>query len=614
MSNSNKVQVLKFEASTIPQPNQLVQKDLNKYQPWGNDNLYPHFLLKLYANCSAHQAIVNGKTDYILGDGLKYKDGKGLDFKANASDHVKELVMKCVKDYVLFGLFAVEVEFNVFGEAVGFHHIPGHKVRMNSTKSRFWTNRNWALSREYIVQDRWKAKPDDGMTKVFLFDNYTPSLDEVYPMPEYHAAIKSMVIDMSIKDFNENNINNHFSVSNLITFFQGSNIPEEMRQQILDDLKASYRGANGSKFIVDFQDTDGKSAEVKNLSVGDWHNAYLEIAKNTKDDIIQGHQIPSGLLFGVKEGGQLGGSTELEAAYQLFKNTYVMKTRGSLESAFNLLFSNCPEVKGEVAFTDRELFKPVMADALKQQIMTINEIRAEHGLPAIAGGDRFIGQPAPETQPAEPAVVEQAEDPLKKKTSRKLSEEEYDLVKDFGVHQDEFEVIGKHQDFMKFGKEEDVAKYIVDNDIKDLTVDQLKGLLNNDTGHSLASGELKDILTRLNESGTVKVSYGPTGKVSVMPNKVADVPDSDSVLVMYMYELRPEVDGPDLLPTSRSFCKKMIQNNRLYSRAEIQQMSGIFQYDIMAYAGGFKYDPVADVTTPYCRHQWTAYKVKRKNK
>ncbi|GAA4326239.1 hypothetical protein [Flaviaesturariibacter amylovorans] len=617
MKNKN-IHSMNFGSSSVPKPYESKNTSDDKYVTYGTSNTYPDFLLKLFNDCGTHASIIEGKSNYIIGEGLQYEDGTPVTIKINPAENIKELVMKCVKDFLVFNYFGIEVVRNVFGEIIELHHVPAHRIRTNKSKTKFWFSEDWSLGKKPVQYDRWKANDKDVKSTLFFYDGYFPSTQTTYTPPEYKGAIKSILTSIAIGDFNHNNITNHFSVSSLITFFQGSNVPEEVKQQILDDLKASYTGENGSKVIVDFQTPEGKSAEVKNLSSGDWANAYIEVGKKVSDDIFISHQITSPQLFGVKVPGELGGA-ELETSYEIFKATYVRVKRDALEQAFNTLFAEVPAITGTVSFTDKQLFKPVLADAMKQAVMTINEIRKEAGLPPIAGGDRFIGEPAaPVPDPvAEPMESEKktsvvAADP--KPTHRKLTEEDYEQVKDLGYSEDEFEIVEDFSKVFKFDKDADIANYLIEKDIKSLTVDQLRDLIAKDINVKVASGDLSDILNRLHESGVLKVNVGSGGKIEVKPNKTADLPDSGEVLVMYRYTKRPEVNGPDLLPTSRDFCVKMMNSKKLFSRENIQSMSQLFGYDVFGYSGGFKYDPVEDKTTPYCRHQWTALKVKRKSK
>jgi hypothetical protein len=88
------------------------------------------------------------------------------------------------------------------------------------------------------------------------------------------------------------------------------------------------------------------------------------------------------------------------------------------------------------------------------------------------------------------------------------------------------------------------------------------------------------------------------------PNKIIET--------RYKYQVRPGLGEP-IIETSRPFCVKMIQNNRLYTREEIQTMSSIFGYDIFSLAGGYYHNPLTNQTTTHCRHFFQQRTVIKKN-
>jgi hypothetical protein len=84
------------------------------------------------------------------------------------------------------------------------------------------------------------------------------------------------------------------------------------------------------------------------------------------------------------------------------------------------------------------------------------------------------------------------------------------------------------------------------------------------------------------------VTAPPIKTGSVNPTKIS---------IKYSYEVKPGV-GPEIIPTSRPFCIKMIQLNRLYSRAEIEKISERLGYSVFDRKGGFWGNK------PECRHLW----------
>ena len=97
----------------------------------------------------------------------------------------------------------------------------------------------------------------------------------------------------------------------------------------------------------------------------------------------------------------------------------------------------------------------------------------------------------------------------------------------------------------------------------------------------------------------------------IIPEKVSAPPvppkkvDPTRIFIKYSYEVKPGI-GPAIIETTRPFCRKMISLNRLYSRAEIEQISSRLGYSVFDRKGGFW------GKSPECRHRWVSHIVIKK--
>ena len=633
-NTSKGVDVLKFERINMPQPYEnVVFTDSERMVDYGTNNLYPNFLLELYNNSPIHSSIINSKKTYIIGDGLKYSTGQEITTPVNDIESFDEFISKCIIDYLIFNYFCVEVLYNILNQPISYIWIPAHKVRTNRLKTKFWFSEDWHKKVKPIKYDRYSLNNQTSTSKIFFFDGYFPSLNNVYPSPEYNGCIKSISTDVAIRDFNLNNIKNHFSVSTLITFFNGSNLADDVKRQVLKEIKSSYQGEFGKKVIVDFQNQNGKSADVRNISPGDWDKAYTVIAQNVSDDIYRGHQVTSPMLMGVKTEGQLGGATELETAYEIFKNTYIRQKRQELTGAFNNLFTGSTIIKGFLDFTDKALFSTQLSDTIKQQVYTINELRQEAGLPARADGDRYIGTPTPvesknpgtlqqrndstgtPIEPKNPGILQQRNDSTDTSITqqgkvKQLKEEDFEKVKHLGQSKDVFEVLEYEK--LSFDVDSDAGQWLISHDIENIgSIDDLISAMNED-GIEISVSDLKTLLNELKESGVMNVDVSEDGTINTNPVEY-NLPNTDKVFTVYDYQKRPEVSGATLISTSRSFCRKIVESNKYFSRQDIQQMSSIFGYSIFDHCGGWYQNPETGDAENQCRHMWVPVRVKNKS-
>lgn len=645
MTGNTSTEVVNFNNHVTPQPIEYIQGN-NNINPvlWGRTigwvNLYPNFLLKLYNDSPLHKGIINSKIDYIIGDGITIKGGdKPVNIIPNPTDSFSELIGKIVNDYLIFNFYAVEVVYNKLGNAIQWNHIPAHKIRTNRDRSKFWYGYDYYLEPyNTISYDVWRPGINkDGYSKIFYYTNYAPTVNNVYPTPEYSGAIKSIETDIAIRDFNINNIENQFSVSSIITFFGGTASPE-VQAALERKIKNSYTGVSGGKHIIGFENAGGTPPNVQNISQGDWDKAYIEIKKDTIQDILIAHQAVSPMLFGIKTEGQLGGATELENSYEIFKNLYVKNRRNELESGLNKLFADLN--LGELEFKDRgSLFSATLSDIMKMKTYTINEIRNEAGLQPLLNGDRLLDEvkPVPVQEPTSdgttpevnvvgsPVPPNQVVPPPSNTSStggnkftatyRHLTDDDFEKVKHIGKQKSSFTTVKKLnysiQSFsdmkyleIEFDDEKAISDYIVKNGIKNMTMVQIKAAIRKDLGISVTADELRKVIQGLEDSGVINKN-DLDKSITIRPNEKAMQPALENIRRV---EVRYSYEGPED-DKNRPFCAKLMENDRYYTRADIQEMGLLFGYDIFSYRGGFYHNPETNTTTPYCRHNWQANSV-----
>ena len=574
---------------------------------FGMDNLYPSFLLNLYHQCPIHHSIIDTKAAYIIGDGLKIKGGGDLNFKPNVSESLDEFIDKIVKDYLIHNSFAIEVQYNNLtfkDKPLAFFHTPVHSLRTNREKDMFWYSEDWKTRRKEFIYDRWNPNNQDAKSKIFWCDGYIPSINRVYMEPDYTACIESIVTDMSIRNFNRNNIVGNFSPSKVITYYVGENVSAVTQDRIKTQLDKYFSGS-GEKYMVVFANPNQEKMKVENIDSNTWDRAYEVTRASVKDEIYEGHSISASLL-GKETAGKLGNVQELEMNYEIFKANYVQNKRNQITSALSQLFGV------EVEFVDRPLFKGRIPEATKEKVYTINELRAIDNLPPLPDGDRLL-TPQPTQQVVQPNTSIQAK---MEKQEFKLTAEDYEKVKDMGIPKLNFEYLcdGDEETLskveIKLDNQSDIADYVISNDIKGLTINQLKILVRKDLGINITGSELDSILSDLDSSGMIKYTK-KDGVIDIKPPTQPSMKPGKQVQVMYQYDVKPGLGQP-LIPTSRDFCVKLVEDNRYYTRTEIQTMSQIFGYDIFTYTGGYYYNPETNTTTPSCRHKWTSVVVSPK--
>ena len=86
-------------------------------------------------------------------------------------------------------------------------------------------------------------------------------------------------------------------------------------------------------------------------------------------------------------------------------------------------------------------------------------------------------------------------------------------------------------------------------------------------------------------------------------------PGIPQIAIKYSYEVKPGA-GPSIIKTTRPFCKKLVELNKLWTRGQIQEISMRVGYSVFDRAGGFwnNHGTIEDS----CRHRWMAHVVIKK--
>lgn len=652
MSVTDRTLTVRLKNTEVPEPSKALIMDGEERVNDGDGNNYSLQLLGMYAGSPAHGAIIDGKASYIIGGGLTYQGGGALPEALNTKEPLSITIDKCVKDFEIYRRFAVEVLYNRLGQAVQYIHVPCYTIRTNLNRSKFWYSRRWDTGSantdiiEYLPAENYPAGVDVSTSKLFYFDGYTPANTTCYPAPSYISGTRAILTDVAVNVFNLNNVKNHFSLSSLITFFRDGNVTTEEKTKMERYIKGELSGEEGGKIMIEWVKSNGQQALVQSLTPGDWDKAYVAVGDKAQSDIFIAHRVTSPMLFGVKTEGQLGGTTELELAFEIFKNNYVGPRRIELIAAFDAMFKGSALVTGKVEFKDVPLFstsgvKPETAES----VSTANELRKKNGQPPVPWGDvplmaltaEYIAsklQPAvapvaPELTPVTPERTE-AENmpgaaPGKSKAGwvrKQLTDADFEQVADIGLSQGLFQVIRRgapvktrlhlNATLLQLSKADDIAQHVVNSDLTGKSVNDLLTDLEA-AGLSTNVDELKDIFAEMKTAGVANISIDD-GQIKVTPNVKQDAPDNSKkgdIITMYEYVKRAGVPGDTLIPTSRGFCKKLIDNKKYYSREDIQRMSSIFGYDVFEHAGGWWHNPATGESEEQCRHEFQLIRVRR---
>jgi hypothetical protein len=409
----------------------MLENKAGKYITYGAFNEYPYYLLDNYRRSSKHNAIVNGKVNYIVGGGWKAGDKMTVEQQARYAkffdglsehDDLNDITEKLVLDLEIFNGFAVAVTWNKMGTIAKMEHVPFEKIRVDKEERMFqvaeWYNDDMVQLFPKIgdVEKIPAFDPDNRIGKQLFYYRVYAAGVKSYPLPEYMGGLAWIEADVQVANFHNNNLRNNFWGGYLINFNNGIPTPEE-QGDIERQIKRKFSGTdNAGRFVVTFNDDVSKAPTLEPLTPSDMDKQFEILNKAIQQEIFISHRVVNPMLFGVKTEGQLGGRQELVEAYELFKATYVNDRVRKVERMINYLAS-FNGVEGIELIPVEPITERLSEQALLT-IMTPEELREKAGLPPLEKqpADVVGPNPQPDEQPQAPAQL--SNDNIKKLSGR----------------------------------------------------------------------------------------------------------------------------------------------------------------------------------------------------
>ena len=409
----------------------MLENRSGKYITYGFANEYPYYLLDNYRRSSKHNAIVNGKVNYIMGGGWQAGDDLTVEQQArfikffdgmSSTEDLNDITEKLVLDLELFNGFAVAVTWSKLGTIAKMEHVPFEKIRVDKEDKMFqvadWYNDDMMQLFPKVgdIEKIPAFDPENRLGKqLFYYRVYAAGVKH-YPLPEYIGGNAWIEADVQVANFHNNNLRNNFWGGYLINFNNGIPTPEE-QGDIERQIKRKFSGTdNAGRFVVTFNDDAAKAPTLEPLTPSDMDKQFEVLNKSIQQEIFIAHRVTNPSLFGVKTEGQLGGRTELVEAYELFKATYVNDRVRKVERMINYLGS-FNGVEGMELIPVEPITERLSEQALLQ-IMTQDELREKAGLQPLEKPADVVGpNPQPDEQPQSVEAL-QSNDNIKKLSGR----------------------------------------------------------------------------------------------------------------------------------------------------------------------------------------------------
>jgi hypothetical protein len=660
--------ILKFAEARQPEYREK-KGTYGGYMEFGYHNDYPKYLLDLYNKSAKHNAIVKGKVNYIIGNGWKSNEpdavAESFIKKPNQYESLADLTRKVSTDIEVFGGAYLEIVWSAAGgQLYSVGHIDYTKIRTNKDNTQFWFKNDWQDRKEEpVVINAFNSQLRQGR-QILYMKEYRPGL-ETYSLPGYMGALNYIESDIEVSKHVLGNAQTGFSASKMVTLPNGEPTPDEKRN-IERRFTDRFTGSDGKKLILSFVDRLDQKPIVDDLGQSDLSKEdFANVDNLIQTNIFAGHQIVSPVLFGIKTEGQLGATTELQSAYEIFKNTYANDKQHFVESVFNELAT----IKGatsEITIIPVEPISFQLTEAALLQIAPKEYLLEKAGIdlskyaPVNANTGELAASPANVNESLKNLTGRQYQQLMRvvrqfsqgKITKQQasvmlsgglgLSEAEINTM--LGVDDDPetedqfseqeneavkiFEEYGEQREFFNIFRDKPVYSsfeaFVIDNSIDGASDKKILELIKKDpliAAAVLAKAIGKEVdfvydrLQHLQDIGAIVKDEVTQARTLTRPiNEIIDEPLRTTIEVRYSYEWKkvvPQGQRNSATHPSRPFCARLMQLDRLYTRREIEAISSRLGYSVFDRGGGWWTRP-SGYHSPSCRHEWRANVVVKK--
>lgn len=337
-----------YMEKNIPSPTEREMEGKDMVQ-WGDRNLYPEFLWELYNSVPSLRSIINGTTDFIVGDTQSIQMPG---YEDNIVNHkrgtIRDILEASARDYETFGGFALQIIRSNSGEVVEIYHCPMRYLRMNKECDVFYYSEKWARRGKQkctiypafmrISGERWAQMDEKERSRhtssILLVKN---TITQVYPSPVYAAAVNDCETERQVSQFHLNSINNGFTSSMIVNFNQGT--PDDaMKEEIERSFTEKFTGSqNAGRVMFSWNPDRTNATTITEPKVEDFGNRYLALSKHIRQQIFTAFRANPN-LFGIPTESLGFSQEEYESAFRLYNRTMVRPVQRKICDAFDKIF------------------------------------------------------------------------------------------------------------------------------------------------------------------------------------------------------------------------------------------------------------------------------------
>ena len=344
------------------------------YIPFGQDNQFPELLNQLYYTSPLHGAIVDFKTNAVIGGGYTLETEKmsnedklklyTFEKKIKLGKVDKALTQQLIVHHRVY----FKLCYNKKGDLYKIENVSPEKVRISRDKITYHLCDDWSARIDVTPIKKYHPTCTD-LEQLYCYELMTLG-QEWYPLPQYTSALNFAFLSGELSYFAKANIQNSIFPSFAMMFPKRPQSEEEksMIKSTIDRLKGA---ANAGKAVAFFANNQDQLPKIEALPVNNNDKLFHEASALNTEQICFSHTIDP-ILMGVRTTGSLGGGADIKQAYVVFEKNVVMPLRNEVENIVNELL-HLAKIPGKYMINNFQIINETIVE-IDEEVSKISDI------------------------------------------------------------------------------------------------------------------------------------------------------------------------------------------------------------------------------------------------
>lgn len=302
------------------------------YISWGDRNIYPQYIYKLYSNSPTLKSAIESIVNYIKGDEIK----SIIEF-VNDIDTIEDIIELISRDFILYGCFALNVVRNRLGGIAQVHYLDVKNLRSDKKNEIFYYSEDWATKSygrvKSIKYPRYNKDSKDASSIFFYKNNKTST----YGIPIWSAAVTAVEMETRINEFQLNNVINGFAAPLMVSLNNG--VPsDEVKEQIERGFDEKFcSNENSGRLIISYSDDKEHAPEFIGTPEDKMVDKYNTAVARAREQILcvfRAHPV----LLGIPTEQSAFNDQDFGEAFLLFNKTVIFPLQKTIVRQMNNLY------------------------------------------------------------------------------------------------------------------------------------------------------------------------------------------------------------------------------------------------------------------------------------